>query len=139
MLVKLHRSRFVGVVMLLTHLSALAVFYWIDLAVWARLLLILAVLASLVDVFRYFVLRLADKAITMIELDSDGNIKLGYRNGVHTHVSRLRSVFVSPVITLVTAKTEDSRFARKIVIPFDAIEPDVFRQLRVKLKQGRLS
>jgi len=125
--------------MLLTHLVALIIFFWIDVAIWIKLLLALLILTSLVDVFRRFVLRRAGNAITAIELDSNGNMKLVYRDGVHRRVIRLQSVFVNPVVTLVTATVENGRLTRKIVIPFDAIEADGFRQLRVKLKQGRLS
>lgn len=99
--------------MLLTHLSALAVFLWIDTSIWIKLLLALVVLASLLNVFQHFVLRLADRAITEIDLDGDGNMKLGYRNGIHMHVSQLRSVFVSPLITLVTASAENTRVTQK--------------------------
>jgi len=125
--------------MLLTHLLALLVVYWIEVSIWIKLLITLIVLVSLLDVFRRYVLRIASNAITVIELDSDGNMKLGYRNGAQTRVSRLRSIFVSPVVTLVTATAENNRFAQKIVIPFDAVESDLFRILRVKLKQGKIN
>lgn len=121
--------------MVLTHLAALVIFFWIDLAVWIKLLLTLLVLASLVDVFRRVVSRRAGNAITAIQLDSDGNMKLIYRSGRQSRVSRLRSVFINSIVTLLTVAVEGRRFGQKLVIPFDAVDREEFRQLRVKLKK----
>ncbi len=123
--------------MLLTHLSALTIFFWIDLAIEIKVLLTLLVLASLIDVFRYVVLRRASHAITAIELDSDNNMKLMYRCGRQSRVSRVHSVYISPVVSLLTVAVEGRRFAQKLVIPFDAVDKEEFRQLRVKLKQSQ--
>ena len=120
--------------MLLTHLTALGIFFWIDVAVWIKLLSVILVLASLHDVFRRIVLRRAGNAITAIELDSDNNMKLIYQRGRQLRVSGLRSVFVSPVVTLFTVAVEDKFFSQSLVIAFDAVDKEQFRQLRVRLK-----
>ena len=121
--------------MLLTHLAALFIFFWIELAIGIKLLLCLLVLASLVYVFRRVVLRLADNAITAITLDSDNNMKLIYRNGRQSRVSRFQSIFINPVVTLLAVAVENKHFPQNLVIPFDAIEEEEFRQLRVRLKR----
>jgi len=121
--------------MLLTHLAALLIFFWIDLAIGIKLLLSLLVLTSLVIVFRRVVLRTAGNAITAIVLDSNNNMKLIFRNGRQSRVSRFYSIFVNPVITLLAVAVEDKHFAQNLVIPYDAIEEEEFRQLRVRLKR----
>ena len=119
--------------MLLTHLVPLAIFIWIDLAMGIKLLLTALVLASLVDVMRRFVSRRTDNAVTAIELDSDNNMKLVCRSGRLLRVSRLRSVYISPVLTLITVAIEGKQFPQNVIIPFDAVDKENFRQLRVKL------
>lgn len=121
--------------MLLTHLAALLIFIWIDLVIGIKMLLMLLVLTSLVNVFRRFVLRLADNAITAIALDSDNNMKLIFRNGRQSRVSRFHSIFVNPVVTLLAVAVEDKDVLQKLVIPYDSIEEEEFRQLRVRLKR----
>jgi hypothetical protein len=133
--IKLHSSRLAGVVMLLTHLAALFIFFWIELAIGIKLLLCLLVLTSLVNVFRRVVLRIADNAITAIALDRDNNMKLIFRNGRQSRVSRFNSIFVNSIVTLLAVAIEDKHFPQNLVIPFDAIEEEDFRQLRVRLKR----
>lgn len=121
--------------MLLIHLAALFIFLWIEFAIEIKLLLCLLVLASLVYVSRRVVLRITDNAITAITLDSDNNMKLIFRNGHQSRVSRFQSIFVNPVITLLAVAVEDKHFPQNLVIPFDAIKEEEFRQLRVRLKR----
>lgn len=121
--------------MLLTHLAAFFIFFWIELAIGIKLVLCLLVLISLVYVFRRVVLRIADSAITTIALDSDNNMKLIFRNGRQSRVTRFQSIFVNPVVTLLAVTVEDKHFPQNLVIPFDAIEAEEFRRLRVRLKR----
>lgn len=134
-IINLHRSRLIGAVMLLTHLAALAIPFWIDVASWIKLLLIIIILTSLVDVFGRVVLRRAGYAVTAIELDSDNNMKLIDGRGRSYRVSRLRSAFVSPVVTLFTVSIEDKLLPQNLIVPFDAVDKEPFRQLRVSLKK----
>ncbi|MEE8482142.1 MAG: protein YgfX [Acidiferrobacterales bacterium] len=135
-LVTLHPSPLIGAVMLLTHMSAFAVLFWIDIAIWAKLVLAILVLVSLADVFKRVVLRRAGHAVTTIELDSENNMKLIYRSGRQARVSRLRSTFISPVVTLFTVEVENKIIPQSLVIAFDAVDKEQFRQLRVKLKKA---
>lgn len=121
--------------MLLTHLAAFFIFFWIELAIGIKLVLCLLVLISLAYVFRRVVLRIADSAITTITLDSDNNMKLIFRNGRQSRVTRFQSIFVNPVVTLLAVTVEGKHFPQNLVIPFDAIEAEEFRRLRVRLKR----
>ena len=123
-----------GVLMLVTHLVSLAIVYSINFAIGIKLLLSALVLASLVDVMRRVVLRHAPNAITAIKLDSNNNIQLVCRSGRRWHVSELRSVFISPVITLISVAVEGKQLPQNLLVPFDAVDREKFRQLRVKLK-----
>ena len=134
-LVTLHPSPLIGAVMLLTHLSALAILFWIDIVIWAKLVLAILVVVSMADVFRRVVLRRAGHAVTAIELDSDNNMKLIYRSGRQARVSRLHSKFISPVVSLFTVEVEHKIIPQSLVIAFDAVDKEQFRQLRVKLKK----
>lgn len=135
MVIELKPSKLAGGVMLLIHLAALAIFLWIDVAIWIALLLTLLVLISLVDVFRHVVLRRAGGAITAIELDSDSNMKLIYRSGRQSRVSRVHTAYINPIVSLLAVAVEGRHFPQKLVIPFDAVDKEEFRQLRVRLRK----
>ena len=133
-LVTLHASPLIGTVMLLTHLSAFVIIFWVDIVIWVKLVLVILILVSMADVFRRVVLRRVGHAVTTIELDSDNNMKLIYRSGHQARVSRLRSTFISPVVTLFTVDVENKNLPQSLVIAFDAVDDEEFRQLRVALK-----
>jgi hypothetical protein len=120
------------------HSGALLIILLIDIPFWVKVLMSLGLLVSLVDVFRKVVLRNSGAAVTAVELDSDDNLKLIYQNGEMRRASRLHSVFVHPLMTLLTVAIDGSRLKQKIVIPFDAVDPNKFREIRVRLKRIKI-
>jgi len=134
LVIKLHSSALLGAVMTITHVAALIIFVWIDIALWTKLLMFLVVLASVVDVFRRKVLRVAADAVTEVEMGAEGKMKLIFKDGCQLRISRIYTTFINPVITLITVGAEGRRFPLNVVIPLDAIDKEDHRELRVQLK-----
>lgn len=135
LIIEIQKSRLMGVIVSLTHLSALAVIILIDIAGWMKLLLLVIVIASFANVVRRVVIRRAHNAITAIEVDSENNMSLIDGIGNSNRVSRLRSVFVNSIVTFATMAVEGKRLPQNLVIPFDAVDKEKFRRLRVALKK----
>lgn len=135
LIIEIQKSRLMGVIVSLTHLSALAVIILIDIAGWMKLLLLVIVIASFANVVRRVVIRRAHNAITAIEVDSENNMSLIDGIGNSNRVSRLRSVFVNSIVTFATMVVEGKRLPQNLVIPFDAVDKEKFRRLRVALKK----
>lgn len=135
LMIEIQKSRLMGVIVSLTHLSALAVIILIDIAGWMKLLLLVIVIASFANVVRRVVIRRAHNAITAIEVDSENNMSLIDGIGNSNRVSRLRSVFVNSIVTFASMAVEGKRLPQNLVIPFDAVDKEKFRRLRVALKK----
>lgn len=135
LIIEIQKSRLMGAIVSLTHLSALAVIILIDIAGWMKLLLLVIVIASFANVVRRVVIRRAHNAITAIEVDSENNMSLIDGIGNSNRVSRLRSVFVNSIVTFATMAVEGKRLPQNLVIPFDAVDKEKFRRLRVALKK----
>lgn len=135
LIIEIQKSRLMGVIVSLTHLSALAVIILIDIAGWMKLLLLVIVIASFANVVRRVVIRRAHNAITAIEVDSENNMSLIDGIGNSNRVSRLRSVFVNSIVTFASMAVEGKRLPQNLVIPFDAVDKEKFRRLRVALKK----
>lgn len=135
LIIEIQKSRLMGVIVSLTHLSVLAVIILIDIAGWMKLLLLVIVIASFANVVKRVVIRRAHNAITAIEVDSENNMSLIDGIGNSNRVSRLRSVFVNSIVTFATMAVEGKRLPQNLVIPFDAVDKEKFRRLRVALKK----
>ncbi len=135
LIIEIQKSRLMGVIVSLTHLSTLAVIILIDIAGWMKLLLLVIVIASFANVVKRVVIRRAHNAITAIEVDSENNMSLIDGIGNSNRVSRLRSVFVNSIVTFASMAVEGKRLPQNLVIPFDAVDKEKFRRLRVALKK----
>lgn len=117
------------------HLAALLVLLWVEIPPGAGLLLAIPVAISLVWVMRQQALRLTASAITAVEVSGSGNLILHPRAGEPLHVTRVLSAFVHPAVIALALRIDGRRLPLNFILPWDAVDTEHFRQLRVQLNR----
>lgn len=116
-----------------THGTALAVAIAIPLDWYWRAGLAVAVLASLVNAMAMQVLFMAPSALREATWKSDGAWILTLVSGEQIEARLLPSTFVTPRLVLLNFRRGRWR-SRTMVIPPDALDADLLRRLRVRLR-----
>jgi toxin CptA len=137
--IDLHSSRQLIILIGLAHAGAAAVSLVVELPGAAQLLLVLGIAASFVNALRGPALLRAVSSITALELGEDGKLSIQTRQGDWCAATLLESSFVGPYLTVLSLKTEKSRFAHHAVIMADSLNAEDFRKLRVWLRWRKAS
>ena len=118
---------------LTAHISALGVIPLLPLEFWLQLAILLVVIVSLIQVFRTHLLCSSGAAITSVEWDSDGEWTLFTAAGDELAAQLKASSYVHPWFVVLNFSI--SRFGRRslILLP-DAVDPELLRRLRVRLR-----
>lgn len=116
------------------HIIAIAPLIPLDLPVWARLMLGLAVLYSMWRCLRNTQF-LAPPSGTSLTLEGDEAVLL--KSGGQPFAGRvLPSSAVSPFLIVLNIAPKGVRRARSVIILPDSLDAESFRQLRVQLRWG---
>jgi len=116
-----------------SHLAAMGVMFLLPLELWLQLLILSAIAASLIQAICNHVLRSNSTAIKSAEWNSEGEWTLLTANGNEVAVQLQATSYVQPWFIVLNFSI--SRFRRRslILLP-DAVDPDLLRRLRVRLK-----
>jgi toxin CptA len=120
----------------LSHLAAALCVLMVPMPLWLRTVLALALLSNLIYALGDQAWRRWPSSIVGLQFERDGLVIVQSRNGTVVEARVLGSSFVAPYLTIVFLKRERRWLSSAVVILPDAIEPDLFRQLRVWLKWG---
>lgn len=116
------------------HVAAAVCVFIVAMPFWLKALLGVMLMLSLVYAVTYQAWRRWPSSVVALQFERDGNVIMAYRNGALREARVLGSSFVSPYLTIVLLKPHARWLAQAVVILPDAIEPALFRQLRVWLK-----
>jgi toxin CptA len=131
----LQPSIYFTIALVASHGAALAVLAPLALPLWARTLLALLVLASLLYHIWHDAWLLALSSNKTLLLDGD-MILLVARNGDQVTARVLADSLVSPFITVLNVLPQGAYLARSVIILPDSLDAESFRQLRVWLRWG---
>jgi hypothetical protein len=115
------------------HFGAAVLVALLDIDLSPKALLWLLLLASLTRSVGMHGLRRFPSAIRSLTADSDGTWTVEARDGTTTSGCALRSRFVHPWLVLLTVLPPGQRLAHAVCVPADSLDPETFRQLRVRL------
>jgi toxin CptA len=131
----LQPSIYFTIALVASHGVALAVLVPLALPLWARTLLALLVLISLLYHVWHDAWLLALSSNKTLLLDGD-MILLVARNGDQMTARVLVDSLVTPYITVLNVLPQGSYLARSVIILPDSLDTESFRQLRVWLRWG---
>lgn len=131
----LQPSIYFTIALVASHGAVLAVLVPLALPLWAKILLVLFVLVSLLYHVWHDAWLLALSSNKTLLLDGD-MILLVARNGDRVTARILADSLVTPFITILNVLPQGSYLARSVIILPDSLDAEVFRQLRVWLSWG---
>lgn len=127
-------SRYLAIGLTLGHLAAIGGVVFVPLALWLKIVLGALLVASLIRTLTHEAWRIGSSSIVELQCEREGGALFKTRSGKEWEARVLGSSFVASYLTIVLLKPNTSRRVRAVVILPDALEPELFRQLRVWLK-----
>lgn len=127
-------SRYLAAVLALGHLAALACVALVPLPLWLKISLSVVLLVSLMRSLTRDANLSTPASIIELACDREGSVYVKTRNGKEFEARVLGSSFVASYLTVVLLKPHASRRVRAALVLPDAVNPELFRQLRVWLK-----
>ncbi|MEO6422439.1 MAG: protein YgfX [Candidatus Nitrotoga sp.] len=128
-------SIYFTIALIASHGAAIAVLTPLTLPLWARMLLALLVLVSLLYHLWHDAWLLALSSNKTLLLDGD-MVLLVARNGDQVTARILADSLVTPFITILNVLPRGKYLARSVIILPDSLDTESFRQLRVWLRWG---
>lgn len=135
LIIEAGRSRRLAAFLLTGHAAALGVCLVLPIPLTPRLLLVGVILASLADSLFTHAWRRSARAVVTVEAQPGRPWVLHLRSGSALPARLLSSSFVHPRLLVLNFRT-GRLFGRSVVLPEDAADPDLLRQLRVRLLCG---
>ena len=130
----LKSSRQLAAGLTLGHLAAVGCVAIVPLPLWLKILLSVILAMSLIQSLTREAWRIGSSSIVEFQCEREGGVLIKTRSGKEWEARVLGSSFVASYLTIVLLKPNTSGRVRAGVILPDALEPELFRQLRVWLK-----
>ena len=127
-------SRQLALLLTLAHMRAAASALSVDISIWLKAALVLAVAGSLLHALNGSALRRSGRAIVALEIGEGAAASFKTRCGDWHKAVLLDSSFVAPYLTVLNLRTGLSRLAHHVVIMPDSVSAEDFRRLRVWLR-----
>ncbi len=119
--------------MLIAHIGAMGVVLLLPLEFWLQCLLLLVVMMSLTQAICTHLLRSNESAIRSAEWNSEGEWTLLTANGDELAAQLKASSYLQPWCVVLNFSI--SRFGwRSLILLPDAVDPELLRRLRVRLR-----
>lgn len=132
----LRPSRMLAVLLGTAGLGACLLVAMLPLPLWGKLVFgAVAMSCTFYHISRDALLRMP-KAITALEVSSEGAMRCMARDGTWTNVVVLGDSFVTPWLTVLNLRLPERRFARHLAVLPDAVDAEAYRGLRVWLRWG---
>ena len=125
-------SRWAGVIFSLLHCGTVIVSWSVAVPAWVSAAITLALLLNLWAILRAHVFRNSARAINALSISS-GRLFVHLHSGSVLAVEGIRSAVLNPVVIAMTLGLEGTSGSVRLLVPFDAVPADEFRQLRLKL------
>ena len=132
--VKLKPSIHLTVILCIAHFMTISVWWQLTLPTDFKLIGSVILLVSLILYCRHHALLTSAKSIVALELNDAMECTLETRQGKHITCEILGSTFVAPYLVVLNLKSPNDASTRSVIILADAIDAELFRQLRVLLR-----
>ena len=132
--VELRPSRYIAVALTAAHSIATVTVLLLDVPVAAKLVLAIAIIASLAQaLWRHAFLR-SRSALTALELSENDCAAVQSRDGRWHEARVLGSTYVSPMLSVINLRVPARFLACHFVVTRDNSDTEAFRRLRVRLR-----
>lgn len=130
----LKQSKYILIYLILVHATMLATVVSLLNSIGLSLLAIAGVLASFIFYCQRYQWIKSDNSITKVEYDDKNRWQIYYYGGSVKQKLALKHCVVTSQLILLTFSADLFWRARSVTIMADAVDADLFRQLRVRLR-----
>ncbi len=116
------------------HLVGIGILLMLDLSVVIQILVIIFVLISLYYNLRLHPLLRAEYSIVALCWREDNEWQLTQRDGEKIYAQLNMNSYMHPLLVVLNFSIVGTKINRSVIIFFDAIDNNTFRQLRVRLR-----
>ena len=120
----------------LAHLLSLLLIWMMPLGIGLQLVSACLVVASCAFYLWRDCFHFAPGAIVRLRVDMQGQYSYQIQNGAWHEAHLLPTSYVTPWLSILSFMPEGSRRVRHAVLFPDALDPEAYRRLRVRLKWG---
>ncbi len=135
---KLHpkASRILVGLLVAGHLGAIAVLFPLDLSLLVKITITVVLLVSLVIAVRKQPGRIGEGGVQTLTWQTDGVWVLETVGGEKMEASLHESTYVHPWLVVLNFRRENQRGLLTFTLAPDALDREIFRELRVRLKMA---
>lgn len=116
------------------HLGAIAVLFPLDLSLPVKLIIGAVLVVSLVVAWLKQPGQVGEGGVQVLTWQADGEWLLETRDGQQLKASLHESTYVHPWLVVLNFRQEGKRGLLSFTLAPDALDPETFRELRVRLK-----
>lgn len=127
-------SRILIILLTIGHLGAIAVLFPLDLSLVVKLGISAVLMVSLVVALRKQPGRVGEGGVQSLVWKVDGDWVLETIDGESLNVTLHESTYVHPWLVVLNFRQENKRGLLSFTLAPDALDKEIFRELRVRLK-----
>jgi hypothetical protein len=116
------------------HLGAIAVLFPLDISLPVKLSIAAVLVVSLVVAWSKQPGQVGEGGVEILTWQADGEWLLETRDGQHFKASLHESTYVHPWMVVLNFRQQGKRGLISFTLAPDALDPETFRELRVRLK-----
>ena len=125
-----------AIILTVAHTAAAGTLVPLDLPAWAKVILGLAIVASLAHALLRHALLRSPGCLKAIEFRDNDCAAAQTRDGTWHEARVLGTSYVSPLLSVINLRLEGRVFARHVLIVPDNADAECFRRMRVWLRWG---
>jgi hypothetical protein len=133
LILNLKKSRLVSGALAALHVGAAVIAATVPLPWGLRSILLGLIVASLYRSLMHYALHKGEKTVSWAQLEGDGEWRLVLGNGKALGPCSLKGYYAKPWLIIVRLAYPGKRLPLSLVVAPDAIDPDTFKNLRVRL------
>lgn len=134
--VPIRRSPYLAALLTAVHLAAAATLIPLDIPLWPKVAVALAIVASLAQSLGRHALLIGRTALIAVELHEGDEAAVQTRDGAWHPARVLGTSYISPLLTVLNLRFDGRALARHILVLPDNVDAEDFRALRVLLRWG---
>lgn len=129
----LQPSYFLAFLLIFIHLGAIAILFFLDFVYWFIFIFSICALTHLAFTLWRVAFRFGSRAIIRVSPQRDGSWRLVDRAGDVWHGELQSDSIRTRFFILLIFRVSEKRFSLPLILPWDALDKQNFRRLRVSL------
>ncbi len=133
--IEIKPSKWLAIGLAISHIGAILMLWFVDLALWTKMLLVIVAMLSLIHSFYFYIWQKSPRSLIELILNDNEEWLLIRNDGRVVEADLRQGAFVHPMLIVLPFRY-GLRFTSVILTP-DKVNADTLRRLRVRLRFKR--